>query len=708
MVVVDVMKKEDLMNLLNKEIILYEDDNVLITAKTVGIYIRTPYNADFVKHIKKIRCRGWQERTQSNVIKLVCNDAVEKALELVKEYYNADFDTEELLDRLYSEFTPINMYVFKEEDGTIVFMRPHKIESEDIYNVLRSAERKLYSTIAKYRFENASHAYNTFTKLLRLLKNHFYNWRIVISDDVLSDFRKVAQNEVSRIKQSQQLIKYSYQTAPPQPVDVPLSRGQKLYNYQRHAVWWIENVARGTGLIADEMGLGKTIEALAWLKMHQELRPVLIVCPASVKLNWANEVKKWLNEPVQVLKGRNAHVNRSASIYIINYDIVSSNLQSLKELKPAVLIIDEAHYIKNVKAKRTKAVIELAQGTPHVLALTGTPILNSAIELYPILVALKKLKWSKSAYWEFAERFTYIDTIRLSPFKVIKIPKGVRNSRELNKLLRAGIMLRRTKEQVMSQLPTKRRILIRIEVDERKYMTELKSLAKYILQVKDALEENWNNILVRIERLRQLAVALKLSDSIDFIFNTALQEHKVVVFAHHQDAIKILEEGLQKYNSKLEDGEKFKILKIVGGMSSVQKQAVVDEFNNSKRAIIIVSIRAGGEGINLQTASTAIFLELDWTPARILQAEDRLHRIGQKKQVDYYYLIAQYTIEEEMYSTIIEKLESISEVTEMKKITFKILREELVKAGVDLQKLIGKQKVKQKGGRKARKVRKTV
>lgn len=179
--------------------------------------------------------------------------------------------------------------------------------------------------------------------------------------------------------------------------------GGTLYPYQEEGVAFIER-KNGRALIADEMGTGKTIETLAWLQMHPEKRPVIIVTPASVKLNWRKEARIWMENPkIAILSGRNGKPLPEAEIYIINYDILYKWIHTLKEIEPQVLITDESSFYKNNKAKRTKAVKWLAKGIPYFIALSGTPIVNRPAEIHNAIYTIDPM--TIPPFWEFARRY---------------------------------------------------------------------------------------------------------------------------------------------------------------------------------------------------------------------------------------------------------------------------------------------------------------
>jgi SWI/SNF-related matrix-associated actin-dependent regulator 1 of chromatin subfamily A len=178
--------------------------------------------------------------------------------------------------------------------------------------------------------------------------------------------------------------------------------GMDLYPYQRDGVAFTE-AKNGRVLIADEMGLGKTAQALAWLQLRTEVRPVVIVVPASLKLNWERETFMWMEDPtVQILSGKSPY-ELTAEIIIINYDILAAWLLALIAYEPKVVIADEVHYAKNNGAKRTKALKQLAKKAEHFIGLSGTPIVNRPIEFYNAIKMIDPNLFPD--YWRYAKRY---------------------------------------------------------------------------------------------------------------------------------------------------------------------------------------------------------------------------------------------------------------------------------------------------------------
>lgn len=448
-------------------------------------------------------------------------------------------------------------------------------------------------------------------------------------------------------------------------IEVPGLKKQ-LFPFQKQGVAFIEK-QKGRALIADEMGLGKTIQAAAWLQLHPEKRPAIILCPASLKLNWAKEIKDTLStkDKIQILQGTKPYPITTGSIIIINYDILNSWLETLQAVNPQVLIMDEAHYIKNSSAQRTKATKKLAKGIPHVIALTGTPIVNRPIEGFNIFQILDKNLFPN--FWKFAHRYC---GARHNGFGWDF--SGATNKEELNRILTSTIMIRRRKADVLKDLPEKLYSFVPMELDnEKEYRTAEAEFIEYLRWVKgkEAAEKAKKaEHLVKIEALKQLAVKGKMKQAINWIRDFIQDGSKLIVFAIHKEVINQLVKEFKDV-----------AVKVDGSTSIKERNKAVEMFqNNEDIKLFIGNIQAAGVGLTLTAASAVAFLELPWTPGELQQAEDRCHRIGQKNAVNIYYLLAENTVEYKLAKLLDRKKEVLSAVIDGKPVEEKSLISELI------------------------------
>jgi hypothetical protein len=464
--------------------------------------------------------------------------------------------------------------------------------------------------------------------------------------------------------------------------DVP-NLGGTLLPFQRAGVRLA--VSKGRTLIADEMGLGKTWQALATLE-SLEAYPALIVVPASLKLNWEREANKVVpGRTVEILSGKKPTSKPKADIVIVNYDVLSAWAPKLGGMK--ALVLDEAHYVKTAKAQRTKAVKKLTKGVDTVLLLTGTPLLSRPAELISPLQILGWLDYF-GGWTAYVERYcnAYRDRFGWNI-------SGAANLVELNEKLRELGMVRRMKADVLTELPAKRRSIVPLELDNRKdYEAAAADVVGWVsdLAVKDAeflaeiadlpkearrtamadrrttteIKARYAEQLVRIEALKQVAVTGKMKGAIEWIENFIESGEKLVVFATHTAVVETI-------------ADHFNAPKIYGATSMADRQAAVDSFQDDPAVKLIVgNIKAMGVGLTLTAASNVAFLELGWTPGDHSQAEDRCHRIGQSDSVTAYYLVADKTIDGEIYNLIEAKRQIVDAATDGKEAgSVKILSE---------------------------------
>lgn len=419
---------------------------------------------------------------------------------------------------------------------------------------------------------------------------------------------------------------------------------RELFPFQKKGIAFLEQ-KNGRALVADEMGLGKTIQALGYLQLHPELRPAVIVCPAHLKLNWLREINMTLSNPdVEVLSGTTPYTINS-EIVIINYDILKHWVEYLKECGFQVLVFDEGHYIKNSKAQRTKALRALAKKIPHVIALTGTPIVNRPIEGFNMVQIIDRTVFPD--FWHYAR--VYCDA-RHNGFGWDM--SGASNKEQLHQKLQS-VMIRRKKQDVLKDLPDKMFSYVPMEINNQdEYQTAENDFISYLEETrgKEAAAKASNaEHLVRIEALKQLAVNGKMAQATQWIKDFLDQNgQKLVVFATHKTVI-----------DQLMTTFKDVAVKIDGGTSAQERDNAVQSFQNDPNTKLFVgNIKAAGTGLTLTAASSVAFLELPWTPGDLSQAEDRCHRIGQKESVNIYYLLADDTIEQNI-AQMLDKKKSV-------------------------------------------------
>ena len=422
----------------------------------------------------------------------------------------------------------------------------------------------------------------------------------------------------------------------------------ELKPFQRAGVAYL--LAQRRAFLADEQGLGKTIEAMAALEADGAY-PAIVVCPASLKLNWQRELERWLpRRQIQVLSGVGGRdAIAPADVTVVNYDIVAARIEALSALGPRAVVIDESHYCKNPRAQRTQAVGRLASAVAPdglVLALTGTPVMNRPQELISQLRIIGRLGDFGSGA-QFGERF-----------------RGPDAHHRLHWHLRARCFARRLKVDVLPQLPAKTRAVIPVELDnapeyrlaEEDIVAWLRSqpldLRELDAKVAAALRAER---LVRLNALKLLAARGKLAAALAWIHDFLSSGERLVVFARHREIQRAV---LDRFPAALH---------ILGADSPLARDASLRDFQSADAAsnqLIVCSLEVAGQGITLTRSSNVAFLELDWTPAKHDQAEDRCHRIGQASAVNATYLLAADTIDETIASLLERKRAVIGAVTD--------------------------------------------
>lgn len=427
--------------------------------------------------------------------------------------------------------------------------------------------------------------------------------------------------------------------------------GMELYPFQYVGVQFAQ-LANGRCLIGDDMGIGKTIQAIAHIAVSNEKLPALVICPASVKYNWLKECKAWLPDYRSVaLKGRTGTIP-DADIVIINYDIVSGRLQSLLDYDFNIVVCDESHYLKNSKAKRTQATLEVAKQSDHILCLSGTAITNRPNEFYTTLNLLRPNEFN--SFFEYGKRYCDGYEKEIGWGKTAWDFSGASNTTELHQRTR-DFTIRRLKSEVLTELPDKVRQILSIDATtaEKKQYKDLHR--SWMDEYHSHCEEGTlpqGFMLNMLTDLRHECGKIKVKAAIEYIKNyREITGKPIVVFAHHKDVLKGISKGL-----RADKDYQWRITAVVGGMPAETRQENVEKFQAGKSDVILCSTIAAKEGITLTMADTTLFVEREWVPGWEEQAEDRVHRIGQDSQsVSAVYLSIENTIDSHFNIVIEEK-----------------------------------------------------
>jgi len=439
-------------------------------------------------------------------------------------------------------------------------------------------------------------------------------------------------------------------------------------------------------LLADEMGLGKTVQVLLAVNSDPAVNKVLVFCPASVKLNWVREANRWLVRPfdVRYLSGKTPEpifLPKDRGLFVvINYDIADAWSKELSKVHWDMLVLDEAHYLKNRKAVRTRAILgeekniglQFPIWAGKKVALTGTPIVNRPAEVWPVLAWIDRKTWG--SFWTYAKRYCNLHYNGYG-----WDASGASNLEELNRKL-SRYMLRRRKDEVLKDLPPKIRQVLELPpngatnlIAKEKELWDRYSeeLARAKAAVEIARAESEEELKEALSKLRalvrvyfqemslvrhQLALA-KVPKALEHVQDVLESKDKVVVWVHHRDVAEAVFEGLKEYNPVM----------VLGGSSAEARAEAVRRFQEDKSVrVFIGGITAAAEGITLTASDTAIFVELDWRPGKLLQAEDRIHRIGQTRGVVIQYLVFDGSLDAYMAKRLAEKMEIISRAVDGK------------------------------------------
>lgn len=472
-------------------------------------------------------------------------------------------------------------------------------------------------------------------------------------------------------------------------IDVPAPDGLSYLPFQRAGIAYA--MGRQRTLIADAMGLGKTIQALGFVNA-KDVKNVLVVAPASLRINWLREAERWLTRPFRFYVVDNPKlVPEDATFVVVNYDRLKGDvLESLMGRQWDLLVCDEAHMLKNEKAARTKAVFGV-EGRPRkgveakpglidrasaLLVLTGTPILNRPKEAYPLLHALDPRTWSN--FFSFGKRYCagHQEAVPMKGSRSKRLVwnfDGASNLEELQQRLRATIMVRRLKADVLKELPPKRRQIICLPANGAAKAVEdewrgYRRSEEQMEQLQDQLElaqaaGDTDAYDQAVEKLRaaakaafeetsavRKAVALaKLPAAIEYLKDLIDEQElpKLIVFGHHHDVIGGLAEAFGS-----------QAVVVDGRTPNEKRQEAVDRFQTDPTCKVFVGgIRAAGVGLTLTAASTVAFVELDWTPGMMCQAEDRAHRIGQQNNVLVLHLVLDGSMDANMAKLLVAKQE---------------------------------------------------
>ena len=441
-----------------------------------------------------------------------------------------------------------------------------------------------------------------------------------------------------------------------------------LLPFQKQGIEYI--ISRmGRGIIADGMGLGKTMQGLGLLEYYSYLRPALIICPAAVKTNWKVHIQKYLGISATVLKNNKSLFDQNG-INIVSYQLtVSPKMEAyMNEFKPLMMILDESHYIKNVKSKRTKRAFLWSKHAKSVVLLTGTPM-NKCTELYSQIKCVNQNLFPKYFHYMPNKVFHCIATNRkpLPEFffasryckpelKYVKghrtiIFKGSDNEAELHAILREHVMIRRTKEEVLQDLPDKSREMVVIDEWHQDKPMDMSSDAQFIRLIIDTSTRKIPFIQKYIKEIL-----------VEEIRNDVTM--KVLIWGYYRAMLDGIHDALEE--------EHIRHVVMDGRTPQDQRTKYIDEFQepSSELRVAVLGLGSMNAGITLTAASLSIVCELCFNPDIHYQAEDRNHRIGQTKPVTTRYLLCEGSTDDIIWKVLEKKTKVTGLIIDNSKKTF--------------------------------------
>ena len=442
-------------------------------------------------------------------------------------------------------------------------------------------------------------------------------------------------------------------------IKIPKGLNATLRRYQEIGYKWLKTLDMYGlgGILADDMGLGKTLQVISLLldynENSDEKRTSMVVCPSSLALNWFNEINKFAPSLKTTVIAGNAEERKRLiqklqdyDIIITSYDLLKRDVDTYTEInyEYKFIIADEAQYIKNNNTQNFKAIKKIKAQTKF--ALTGTPIENSLAELWSIFdFSMPGYLYS---YRKFKESFETPIIKEEDTYKMSKL-----------KMLIEPFILRRIKEEVLTELPEKTVTVLNSEMEEEQQKLYMSYMSKAREEVENELiasgfEKNQMKILALLMRLRQICChpklfidnydggSGKLNQCMEIIKDAVQGNHKILLFSGYTSMFDIIEKELEK--------EDIKYFKLTGQTKVSERIELVDEFNeNNDIKVFLISLKAGGTGLNLIGADMVIHYDPWWNISAENQATDRTYRIGQKRNVQVYKLITKNSIEEKIY-----------------------------------------------------------
>ena len=432
-----------------------------------------------------------------------------------------------------------------------------------------------------------------------------------------------------------------------------------LYPFQQEGVDLIDHF-NGRALLADEMGLGKGVQTLFWLKRHPEIERAIVVCPSSIKWNWQREAATHVGIRADVLettKPPKRGFRHNTRLLIINYDILYAWMPYLLKYKPQLLIPDECHLAKNPRARRTRALTALCNETPNVIPLSGTPLTNRPAELWPTLHMIRPDLYP--VFWPFGHRYC---GAKRQPWSWEF--KGATHLKELHTNLKSQMMIRRTKAEVLKDLPAQTSSVVRLPIERRRdYNEALHDLASWVKKhdpkkLRGILR---SEALTRAGYLLRMVAELKMKYALEWADNYLEEsEQKLVTFSVHRKTVARVHSHYRKSSVVVD-----------GSIRGNKRQSCFDQFNFDKKTRVFAgNLHAAGTGWSCKSSPTVAFFELGYVPGDHSQAMQRVHGlnrgvVGVGSQA--FFLVAYDTVEEDLCRLLLKKQKILDRVLDGKR-----------------------------------------
>jgi SWI/SNF-related matrix-associated actin-dependent regulator 1 of chromatin subfamily A len=497
----------------------------------------------------------------------------------------------------------------------------------DAYFAQKLADDKLYTEIPQKVWVE---------KLLADKEKAYHIWGKVFDSEELHDFWLPKASIIKDNSVQNVVVDYSKYSNRP-PLEHQKEAIQKLLENKKF-------------ILADDMGLGKTTSTIIGA-LESGSKKILIICPATLKINWKREIENYSDRPIFIAESKNFSTEHD--FVIANYDIIK-NFHDPKNKEESLIlnskfdlvIVDEAHYIKNATAQRTKLINDLVKNTERLWLLTGTPMTSRPMDYFNLL-SLVDSPVSKN-WMAYAIRYCAGYQFKVGNRKVWNIT-GASNLEELRERT-SGTILRRLKENVLD-LPDKIITPVYLKLKSKAYEDVMGEYYDWY----DKNPEESKSLTVQFSKLtkvRQIIADEKIQQTIEIAENIIEQGKKVIIFCNFTDSLNKIVEHFGKTAVKLD-----------GSMSQHERQYSVDQFQeNEKIKVFVGNIRAAGTGITLTAGEAAIFNDLSFLPSDHAQAEDRSYRYGQKNNVLVYYPIFENSIEGIIYDILNNKKQVIATV----------------------------------------------